>query len=360
MARDDRFELDLHTQRVVFGAGRAREMTDEVEALRLRRVLLVATRSAKAAADGLSQRLGPLVAARIHEVVQHVPVADVASTTEVARVAGADAVVTVGGGSATGLGKAVAVETGLPLLAVPTTYAGSEATTVYGVTGEHKTTARSLRALPRVVVYDPELTTGMPPRLTASSGLNALAHAVEAMYAPGANPLTEVLAQEAMRRLADALPVAVDSPADLDARADALLGAYLAGWAMEQAGTALHHTLCHLIGGTYRVDHGDVHAVLLPYVAAYNAPAAPEALARVARALGGSDAASALRELAVALGAPTDLASLGLAGDVLPEVAERAVSAASGRNPRRPEARSLLRLLEDAYAGRAPGDYAEP
>jgi len=357
MPRGGRFELDLHAQRVVFGAGRVDDVPDEVDALGLHDVVLIATASAKAAADRLSERLGSRVAARVHEVVQHVPAADVASTTEVATVTGADGIVTVGGGSATGLGKAVAVQTGLPLVTVPTTYAGSEATTTYGITGEHKQTARDIRALPRVVVYDPALTTGMPRRLTATSGLNALAHCVEALYAPGANPVTDVLAQEGIRRLSGALRVAVDSPADLTARGEALVGAYLAGLSMEQAGTALHHTLCHMIGGSYRVDHGDVHAVLLPYIAAYNSAAAPDALGRAARALGAEDASVGLRALAERLDAPTDLASLGLPADALTEVAERAVSAVGERNPREPDVPSLGRLLDDAYAGRRPGSY---
>ena len=357
MPRGGRFELDLHAQRVVFGAGRVDDVPAEVDALGLHDVVLIATASAKAAADRLSERLGSRVAVRVHEVVQHVPAADVASTTEVATVTGADGIVTVGGGSATGLGKAVAVQIGLPLVTVPTTYAGSEATTTYGITGEHKQTARDIRALPRVVVYDPDLTTGMPRRLTATSGLNALAHCVEALYAPGANPVTDVLAQEGIRRLSGALPVAVDSPADLTARGEALVGAYLAGLSMEQAGTALHHTLCHVIGGSYRVDHGDVHAVLLPYIAAYNSAAAPDALGRAARALGAEEAATGLRALAERLDAPTDLASLGLPADVLTEVAERAVSAVGERNPREPDVPSLGRLLDDAYAGRPPGSY---
>jgi alcohol dehydrogenase class IV len=361
MSRDEGFELDLQQQRVLFGAGRVDDVPAEVDALGLRAVVLIATASAKGAADQLSERLGTQVVARVHEVVQHVPTADVTSTTEVATTAGADGIVTVGGGSATGLGKAVAVGAGLPLVAIPTTYAGSEATTVYGVTGEHKRTARDVRALPRVVVYDAELTTGMPRRLTATSGLNALAHCVEALYAPGANPVTDLLAQEGARQLAVSLPVAVEAPPGsetaLTARGEALYGTYLAGWSMEQAGTALHHTLCHVIGGTYRVDHGEVHAVLLPYVAAYNAHAAPAALALVALALGAPDAVLGLRSLAERLDAPTDLASIGLPADVLDEVTERAVAAVGARNPRPPDAPSLRRLLDDAYAGRPPGTY---
>lgn len=357
MAGDDRFELDVHPQRVVFGAGRVHDVPDEVGRLGLQRVLVVSARSAKPAADELVERLGALVVARVGEVVQHVPEAEVSSAAETAVARGADGTITIGGGSATGLGKAVSLVTGVPLLAVPTTYAGSEATSMYGITGHHKQTGRDPRVLPRVVVYDPLLTTGMTPALTATSGMNALAHCVEALYSNGANPITSTLAVKGIRLLAAALPRAIDSPTDPRPRGDALLGAYIAGWSMETAGTGLHHLVCHAIGGTHRVDHAGVHAVLLPYVAAYNAPAAPEALRRVAEALGATDAAQGLRSLAEHLHAPTDLASLGLPEDALDEVVERVLAADAGRNPRHPDAPSLRRLLDDAFAGRPPGAY---
>lgn len=347
----------MPAQRVVFGAGRVHDVPVELTSIGVGRVLLVATRSAKPAADELADALGPAVVARIHEVVQHVPERDVSAALGLAAETSPDGVVTIGGGSAIGLGKAVAVEAGLPLLAVPTTYSGSEATPVYGVTGEHKRTTRDPRALPRVVVYDPGLTTSMPPHVTATSGLNAVAHCVEALYSPGANPVTDLLAAEAIRLMAQALPVAVDRPDDMQARSDALEAAYLAGWSTATAGTALHHTLCHVIGGTYAVSHGALHAVLLPYVAAYNAPAAPDALAAVARALGTSDAPAGLRRLADRLGAPTDLSSLGLPDAALDEVVARAITGVGSRNPRTVDATSLRRMLDDAYAGRPPGHY---
>lgn len=351
------FELDVQAQRVVFGVGRVDDLPDELETLRLGRVLLVGTRSAKAVADRLAAALGRRVAGRVGEVVQHVPVAEVAAAMDLVTSAEADGVVAVGGGSAVGLGKAVAVQTRLPLVAVPTTYSGSEATPVYGVTREHKQTARDLRALPRVVVYDPALTTTMPRTLTATSGLNALAHCVEALYATGANPVTDLLAQEGIRLLARALPAAAGTPTDLAARSDALYGAYLAGWSMATAGTALHHTLCHVLGGTHAADHSGLHAVLLPYVAAYNAPAAPDAMERAGAALGTTDVPAALRRLAEGLGAPTDLASLGVPASALHDAAERSVASVGRRNPRPVDAHTLRLLLADAHAGRPPGSY---
>jgi maleylacetate reductase len=347
----------MRAQRVVFGAGRVRDVPEELSSLGLTRVLLIATRSAKAAADDLTSSLGATVVARIHEVVQHVPERDVETALDLVGATAPDGIVTIGGGSAIGLGKAVAVETGLPVVAVPTTYSGSEATPVYGVTGQHKRTARDSRALPHVVVYDPELTFTMPPHVTATSGLNAVAHCVEALYAPGANPVTDVLAAEAIRLLAQSLPVAVTRPDDLPARVAALEAAYLGGWSLATAGSALHHTLCHVIGGTHHLRHGDLHAVLLPYVAAYNAPAAPDAMAAVARALGTPDAPAGLRHLAEELDAPTDLAALGLPQAALDDAVARAITAVGTRNPRTPDAASLRRMLDDAYAGRPPGRY---
>ena len=351
------FEHDSLPQRVVFGAGRVAEVGNELEALSLRRILLVATRSAKGTADDLAAGLGSQVAARVHEVVQHVPVAEVANAVALARRHDVDGLVTVGGGSATGLGKAIAVETGLPLVTVPTTYSGSEATPIFGVTGERKRTGRDPRALPRTVVYDPVLTTSMPAHVTATSGLNAVAHAAEAMWARAAEPVADLFASEALRLLASSLPAAVRAPGDVLARTNALYAAYLAGSALAAAGTALHHTLCHVIGGEHRLGHGDLHAVLLPYVAAYNAPAAPAAMGRIAAALGTTDTPSGLRALAEVLGAPTSLAGLGLPRQALDDAVERTVVALGDRNPRPTDARSLRHMLDDAYVGSPPHSY---
>jgi maleylacetate reductase len=237
---------------------------------------------------------------------------------------------------------------------VPTTYSGSEATPIYGITGPHKRTGRDPRALPRVVVYDPELTTSMPRHLTATSGLNAVAHCVEALYSRDAEPVSALVAEHGLRLLASALPRAVRGPNDMAAREDALLGAYLAGWALASAGTALHHTLCHVLGGDHGLGHGDLHAVLLPYVVAFNAPATPEAMGRVARALGTEDAVGGITDLAQTLGAPTSLRAIGMPEGGLGAAAERAGVAVGDRNPRPVDPDDLRRLLEDAFHGTRP------
>jgi alcohol dehydrogenase class IV len=303
-------------------------------------------------ADGLGERYG----GSFGDVRQHVPEELAAKARTAARATGIDGVVAVGGGSAVGLAKAVAVDLDVPVVAVPTTYSGSEMTPIYGITGRHKVTGRDLRALPRVVVYDPALTVGLPPAVTAASGFNALAHGVEALYAPGADPVTALYAEASVRALADGLPRAVDDSADLDARSTALFGAHLAGRALAVAGTALHHKLRHVLGGTFGLDHGRTNAVILPYAVDALVTVHPEALARVAVALGGpADAAAApglLGDLADRLGTPTDLASIGMPAEGLDEAADLAAAATGFDRDR------LRELLDAAFHGGRPGRSA--
>jgi alcohol dehydrogenase class IV len=309
-------------------------------------------------ADLLADQLGSLLAARLNEVRQHVPEELVATARKVVAGASPDSIVTIGGGSATGLGKVVAIETGIPLVVVPTTFAGSEMTPVYGITGEHKQTGRDLRALPRVVIYDPTLTMTLPKEVIGPSGLNAIAHCVEALYAPGSNPVGDLYAVEGVRILARALPAILDEPDDLGARGDALFGAHLAGKAFAVAGSALHHKLCHVLGGTFRLVHGEVNSVVLPHATSFNAPAVPDAMARITEALGGSPdgsaAAGLLFDLASTLGAPTSLDAIGMPADGLDFAAERAVAEVGTTNPRLVDRASMRSLLQDAFDGRRP------
>jgi maleylacetate reductase len=345
------FAYDALPGRVVFGVGAVEQLGEEVDRLGGRRVLAIA---GKRAIDGLLERLGPRVAASFTDVQQHVPVEAAARAVAAAAEADADCLVAMGGGSATGMAKAVALERQTPIVAVPTTYAGSEVTPIYGLTGpEGKRTGRDLRVLPKVVVYDPALTTGLPPEVTGPSGMNALAHCVEATYAPGANPVTSLLAEEGARALARGLPLAVSDPADLAARADALLGAWLAGAAMAAAGVGIHHQLCHLLGGAYRLPHAELHAVVLPHAVAFVAPAARPQLARLAGALGVEEVAGGIWDLGRRLGAPASLAELGLAETELDRAAAQAVARVV-QAPRRAGVSELRALLGAAWQGRRP------
>jgi maleylacetate reductase len=348
------FVHDAPASRVLFGVGALAGVPDEVARLGGARVLLISDQDAKLYADQLAEGIAGRLAARIDEVVMHVPVEVAAAATATAREAAADLVVCVGGGSSTGLAKAVALETSLPVLAVPTTYAGSEMTPIWGLTeGARKTTGRDPRVLPRTVVYDPALSVSLPVPVSAASGMNALAHCVEALYAPDASPVTAVLAEEGARALADALPRVAATPDDLTARGDALYGAWLAGWVLGTAGMGVHHKVCHVLGGTYDLPHGGVHSAVIPYATAFNAAHAPDAMARLSRALGQPDPAGALWDLAHAIGAPTSLAEIGFDPAHIDEATALVVAAAPA-NPRPVEPAGIRELLVAAYDGKRP------
>jgi maleylacetate reductase len=338
--------------RVVFGVGALDRLPEELARLGARRVLLVAS---KRVADEVVDRLGDRHAATFSDVVQHVPVEVAERARQAAREIHADALVTVGGGSAVGLAKAVALDLDLPIVAVPTTYAGSELTTIYGLSQDgRKRTGRDPRVLPKVVLYDPALTVSLPPQVTGPSGMNALAHCVEALYGPGANPVSAVLATEGIRALAAGLPLAVERPDDLEGRTRTLRGAWLAGAALTVAGTGIHHQICHVLGGAFGLDHGGMNAVLLPHTVWFVTSAVPAATARVAAALGAADAATGCFDLARRIGAPASLAALGMAGADLDRAAELCAGQVTGR-PRPAGVEQLRFLLGAAHAGQPPG-----
>lgn len=298
--------------RVVFGAGCLAEVPAEVERLGARRALVVDGLVDSDVAGRLADDLGERHAGTLAGIRQHVPAELATSARAASAEAGADCLVAVGGGSAIGLAKAVALESGLPIVAVPTTYAGSEMTPIWGITrDDRKLTGSDRTVQPRTVVYDPELTLSLPASASAASGMNAIAHCVEALWTERANPVTDAVATEGIRRLAAGLRGVIRDPADLDARAQALRGAWLGGTALAVAGTALHHKVCHVLGG-FGLPHAEVHAVILPWVVDFFGPAAPEALARVARALDAGDAVGGLQQLGRDLGLSAGLADLGL------------------------------------------------
>jgi maleylacetate reductase len=350
------FTYDALPGRVVFAAGAARrELAGEVDRLGARRLLLIATEQERPLAEELSAVLGDRVVGVFDEVRPHVPNPIAERARAVAADAGADALLSIGGGSTTGTAKIIALTSALPIVAVPTTYAGSEMTPVWGMTtAARKETGVDRRVLPKVVVYDPELTVTLPAFITGPSAINAMAHCVEAFYGPGANPITSLMAEEGIRAIARGVPVAVERPEDLGGRADTLYGAYLAGAAFAVVGSAIHHKICHVLGGAYDLPHADLHTVVLPYAVAFNAAELPEVSERVARALGapGSDAAAAIQALATRIGAPTALRDIGMREEDLDEAARLVLEKVPADNPRRADERNIRELLEDAYAGR--------
>ncbi len=358
------FARDTLPGRVVFGAGAARTaLAVEVARLGVSRLLLIPSGSELSAARELTAPLADRIAGTFTGVRPHVPVEVADAARKQAAAVGADAVLSLGGGSATGTAKAVALTTGLPVIAVPTTYAGSEVTPVWGLTeGDRKTTGMDARVLPRLVIYDPELTASLPGPVSAASGLNAMAHAVEAFWAPGRNPVSSLTAAEAIRVLAAALPAVLRDGADIGARGDLLYGAYLAGSTFAVTGSGLHHKICHILGGRYGLPHAQTHAIMLPYVLAFNAPGAPDAARQIGRALAGAgldgaDPAAALQRLAGQLGLPRGLCEIGFREEQIAEAARLIEPVVPADNPVPAGAPALQALLRRAWAGDSvPGD----
>ena len=323
------FQYQALPMRVTFGTGSLKSLPDEVRRLGLRRVLVLSTSFQEDLAREVSDQLGELSAGVHPEAEMHVPVESAHRAREVAKAAGADGYVAVGGGSTTGLGKAIALEFGAPIIAVPTTYAGSEMTPIWGLTAEgEKKTGRDPKVLPTSVIYDPELTLTLPVGMSVTSGFNAIAHAVEALYAPDGSPIISLMAEEGIRALVGALPKIAENPADIEARSDALYGAWLCGATLGATTMSLHHKLCHTLGGTFNLPHAETHTVVLPYALAYNSAHAPEAIAALQRATGAQEPASYLRQLSLDLGAPASLRELGLTDIDVETVVEQAT-----RNP---------------------------
>jgi alcohol dehydrogenase class IV len=351
------FVYEALPSRVVFGAGSLEKLPEEIEKLGATRALVLCTPEQRAIGADIVVMLGTRSAGVFDGAAMHVPVEVAGAAREKAKRVGADCCVAIGGGSTTGLAKAVALTSELPILAIPTTYAGSEMTPIWGLTEKGvKKTGRDLRVLPKTVIYDPALTTSLPVALSVTSGINAIAHCVEALYSRDANPIISMIAEEGIRALAAGLPEVAKRPQDLEARSRALYGAWLGGVSLGAVGMALHHKLCHTLGGTFNLPHAETHTVLLPHAVAYNAGAAPEAMAHIARALSArsaAHAAEALYDLAASLGAPVSLESLGMRREQLDQAADLAVQNPY-YNPRPVTREGIRRLLENAFAGSRP------
>lgn len=341
--------------RVVFGRGRLAEVGAEVERLGRSRVLLLASADLAEPGDRVEKLLGPLCAARFDGAAMHTPVGVTEEALEHLQKAGADCVVAVGGGSTTGLSKALAARTGVDQIILPTTYAGSEVTPVLGETADgRKTTRSSPSILPETVIYDVELSRGLPVPIAVTSAVNALAHAVEALYSEQANPIVDGWALAAVSDIANGLQRLTDEPDGLEVRSDLLRGAWLGGNCLASVGMALHHKLCHVLGGSFDLPHAATHTVVLPHAMAYNAPAAPGAMRRIAGALGVPDAPAGVFDLIKQANGPTSLRELGLGADDLGRAADLA-TASPYPNPRPLTRDGILALLEDAWHGVRPG-----
>lgn len=337
--------------RVIFGPGVLAQLPNEIQRLGLSRALVLSTPEQEGSAHAVAAMLGEHAAGVFSKAVMHVPIETARAAREEAARLGADCAVAIGGGSTIGLGKAIALDSGLPIIAVPTTYAGSEMTPIYGLTEAGvKKTGRDPRVLPVSVVYDPELSMTLPVGMSVVSAINAIAHGAEALYAHDGSPIVSLMAEEGIRASAAALAPLMANAQDMQARSDALYGAWLCGSVLGMVSMGLHHKLCHTLGGSFNLPHAEVHTVILAHALAYNASHAPEAMARIARALGCDDAAQGVLDLARRNGAPTSLAAIGMPADGLDRAADLAAQAAYP-NPRPLERDALRGLLQNAFDG---------
>lgn len=338
------------TTRVVFGRGTLAQVPDEVARLGHSRAMVLSTPHQKAEAEALAATLGDKAAGVFAGAAMHTPVEVTEEAVAAFRAAGADCVVSLGGGSTTGLGKAIAVRTGADQVVIPTTYAGSEMTDILGETASgEKTTRRDPAIRPEVVVYDVDLTLTLPVGLTVTSALNAIAHAMEALYAPDRNPVVEAMVRDALPAFRDALPALTKNPQDREARSGALYAAWCCSTALGYVSMALHHKLAHVLGGSFGLPHAETHAVLLPHTTAYNEPAVGDLLKPIADTFGGS-AGAGLWHFAKSVGAPLRLADLGLTEPDLDRAAEIAVKNPYA-NPRPVSRDGIRQLLQQAYDG---------
>ena len=349
----DDFIYNALPLRVRFKRGGRHHVGEDMAAIRRERAVVLATPGRRARADEVANALGERCAGVLAMARMHAPVEVTEAAMKALGQMGADCTIAVGGGSVIGLGKAIALRADLPQIALPTTYAGSEMTMVLGQTENGvKTTSKDPRMLPAAVIYDVDCTLSLPPRISVTSGMNAIAHAIEALYAQEKNPVSTMQCLEAIRALVDALPAIVANPDNVAARSRAAYGAFLCGMALGSAGMALHHKLCHALGGSFDLPHADTHTVVLPHAAGFNAVEARE-LDAVIGILEADSVGGGLWDLAKRLDAPTSLAEIGMPEDGIPHAADIA-SANPYWNPRSFDRADILELLERAYRGERP------
>lgn len=339
---------------IIFGIGALKRLPDELSKLGFKKALVLTTPQQAEQGQEILNLLGEQGAGLFDQAVMHVPATTVEQAIAEVKRLSADCSVSLGGGSTTGLGKALALKLDLPNVVIPTSYAGSEMTNIWGITeNERKVTGRDDAVVPTLTLYDPELTRTLPPQFAGPSGLNAMAQAVVNITSGDVNPITLIMALEAVRALAHSLPKVISEPDNMDARAEALYGASLAGGSLGTGTTSLHHRLCHTFGGTFNTPHAETHTILLPHCVAYNAAAVPKGTRKLADALGVENAAAGLFELAKTVGAPTALKDIGIREEDL----DKAVEVATEKQVNNPEPvtkKRLRKLLENAYHGHSP------
>lgn len=348
------FTYQASASRIVFGNGASQDIGAWVEALGCRHALVLSTPHQASHAESIARQLGKLSVGIFSQATMHTPVEVTECAVAHAAALGADCVVSLGGGSTTGLGKAMAFRTDINQIVVPTTYAGSEVTSILGQTeGGVKTTLRSTKVIPEIVIYDPQLTLGLPVGMSVTSGLNAIAHAAEGLYAPDRNPVTTLMSIEGMRALKEALPVLIDNPRDITAREKALYGAWLCGTVLDQISMSLHHKICHTLGGSFDLPHAETHSIMLAHTIGFNAAVIPELMTPICEIFGGRTPGGALYDFAGSLNAPMALRDFGLAEADIDRAADIATRNPYS-NPRPIDRAEIRELLQNAWGGKRP------
>lgn len=348
------FELKMLPWNLVFGAGCIESLPEYLADFGFARAVVLATPEQRTDAEQIAARIGARAAGIFAEARMHVPIETAEAARAYASEVKADCSISIGGGSTTGLGKALALAPGLPQIAIPTTYAGSEMTNIWGMTQDgRKQTGRDLKVLPVLTLYDAKVTINLPTAMSGVSAMNAMAQAVINAKDPRTSPVIRIMALEAISALASGLPGVMANPQDLAAREQLLYGASLAGAALGAGVTSLHHRLCHTLGGSFNTPHAETHTILLPYSVAYAAPAVPAQMEKIAAALGVDNAAAGLHDLGHKHGLPSSLEAIGIKAADLPRIAELATETAV-ENPRPVTTAGVLKLLQAAHSGAAP------
>lgn len=339
--------------RVLFGPGRVNDLAEEIDRLGVARVMVAATPNGATRYKSIVGSLSERCAGVFSNAQPHCPEDVALAAVDNFKISGADAVVTIGGGSTIGLGKVIAARCKVPFVAIPTTLSGSEMTALYGMKiGDEKRTWNDPAAKACGVIYDPDLIASLPRHEIATTGMNCLAHCIEALYPAQPNPIARLLALDAIRVLGQTLPAMIETN-DAQSRAGVLYGGFIGGLLVSMVGIGLHHKICHVIGGHFDLPHGETNSVVLPYVVAFNAPAMPAIADDIAHALGSNDAVHAIFELAARIGVPGGLSALGLSrSDLLPIARE--IVAKNIQNPRPVTLENISALLAKAWAGERP------
>lgn len=339
---------------IIFGAGTLSRVAEAVEAHGARRAVVVSTPGRQGLAQRVVSLLGDRCCGIIPEAVSQVPIELARRGRKLAAEMEADCIVSVGGGASVGLGKGIGLEYAKPIVAIPTTYSGSEMTGFCGITIDGvKRMHKSLDMLASTVIYDPELSVGLPLDVSMASAMNALAHCVDSVYVSTISPIILSAAHEGAAVLMHAMPRVAANPSDIAARTDLLYGAYLAGAALT-GGFAYQHGVAHTLGGSFGIAHGLSHALVLPHVASYNMRHAPGQLGRLARSMGVPAIGPAIFDILKTVGLPTSLAEVGFRESDIERAAAITVETDNGLNPGPVSIDDVRALLKDALEGRRP------